>query len=141
MRIGVHRSGRGHRGVALIEASVVLGMLILLLLGIMEVGRALMAYNLLTRSVRAGARLAVVTPDLQQDDPRVVSRINDLLDDGGVTASSGPQVRFVGGLPDPGDPQRGLMIRVDAETDFVPAVSMVFSGLIPLRAQVVARHE
>ena len=124
----------------MIEAAVILPVLILLLLGIMEVGRALMTYNLLTRAVRTGVRLAVITPDLQQDDPRVLSRINDLLDDGGATAASS-EMAFIGGPPTPGDSQRGLMVRVGAEVDFVPAVSMVFSGVIPLRAQVVARHE
>ena len=134
------RAEMGRTGTAMIEAAVVLPVLILLLFGIMEAGRALMTYNLLTRSVRAGVRLAVITPDLQQDDPRVLSRINDLLDDGGATAASS-EMTFVGGPPTPGDPQRGLMVRVGAEVEFVPAVSMVFDRTIPLRAQVVARHE
>ena len=125
----------------MIEATVVLLVLVVLLLGIMEVSRALMTYNLLTRAVRTGARLAVITPDLQQDDPRVLGRISDLLDDGGATAASS-EMAFIGGPPSPGDPQRGLMLRVEAQVHFIPAVSLVFNNaVIPLRAQVVARHE
>ena len=130
----------------MIEAAVILPVLLLLLFGIMEVGRALMTYNLLTRAVRAGARLAVVTPDLQQNDLRVLGRISDLLDDGGAAAASSDiEMAFIGDPPSPGESQRGLMLRVGAEVDFVPAVpTMVFKNSgdgIPLRAQVVARHE
>lgn len=137
-----HRNGKGRGGTALIEAAVVLPVLILLLLGIMEVGRALMTYNLLTRAVRAGTRLAVVDPELEDDDPAVLDRISSLVKDGGATVAES-EVRFTGGQPEPGDPLRGEMVRVSARVDFVPAVSMVFgsSATIPLRAQVIARHE
>ena len=130
----------------MIEAAVVLPVLLLLLFGIMEVGRALMTYNLLTRAVRAGARLAVVTPDLQPNDSRVLGRISDLLDDGGATAEAKVAIK---GCHDSswkdGDPLRGAPVCVSAEAKFVPAVpTMVFKNSgdgIPLRAQVVARHE
>ena len=137
---GTRGAGRGRTGTAMIEAAVVLPILIVLLLGIMEVGRALMTYNLLTRAVRTGARLAVVTPDLEQNDLRVLGRINDLLDDGGATAASS-EMAFIGDPPSPGESQRGLMLCVRAEVDFVPAVSILQWGNHQLRAQVVARHE
>ena len=138
----VRAPGSGRAGTALIEAVVVLPILILLLLGIMEVSRVLMTYNLLTRSVRAGARLAVVIPDLTENNRAVLDRIGSLVKDGGATvADSG--VAFLGSTPKDGDSRRGEMVRVRARVDFVPVTSMVFgnNAAIPLRAQVIARHE
>src|SRR3989338_3140066 len=143
---------RGRRpGTAMIEAAVVLPVLLLLLFGIMEVGRALMTYNLLTHSVRAGARLAVVKPDLVDGDSDILDHISKLLDKGGVTAEAAEAkaTLTIKGCHDSswkdGDPLRGAPVCVSAEAKFVPAVpTMVFKNSgdgIPLRAQVVARHE
>lgn len=134
---------RGSRraGVAMIEATGVLLLLLLLLFGVMEVGRALMTYNLLTRAVREGARLAAIKPDLTIGDSAVLGRISTLLADGGAVVKES-DVNFIGNTPPPGDPLRGEMVRVRASVEFVPAVSMVFSSAaIPLQAQVIARHE
>jgi len=123
----------------MIEGALVLPILLLLLFGIMEISRALMTYNVLTRAVRAGARLAVVTPKLTEDDGRVVGRIADLLKDGGITGDI--DVAINGG--ESGESLRGARVRVSAQVDFIPAVLMVFGSdaAIPLQAQVVARHE
>lgn len=138
------RPGRGSRraGVAMIEAAGVTLLLILLMLGIMEVARALMTYNLLTRAVREGARLAAIKPDLAVGDSQVLSRISTLLADGGAAVAES-EVSFIGSAPNPNDPLRGEMVRVRARVDFLPAVSMVFGSgaAIPLQAQVIARHE
>lgn len=126
----------------MIEAAVVLPVLLLLLLGIMEVCRVLMTYNLLTRAVRTGARLAVVTPDLRDGDPRILDRISGLVEDGGAAVAES-EVTFIGdNKPKEGEPLRGKMLLVRAQVEFVPAVSMVFKRIeFPLRAQVIARHE
>ena len=137
--------GRSSRraGVAIIEATGVLLVLILLLLGVMEVGRVSMTYNLLTRAVREGARLAAIKPDLTTGDFAVLSRISNLLADGGVAAAEPPEVSFMREGVEPNDPLRGEMVRVSAGVDFFPAVSMVFGSSMPihLQAQVIARHE
>jgi len=52
------------RGQALVELAIVLLLLLLLVLGIFEFGRAMYIKNTLTHAARAGARTAVVTPDL-----------------------------------------------------------------------------
>ncbi len=145
IRIGTSSRPRPRRhssraGVAMIEATVILFSFILLLVGIMEVSRALMAYNLLTRAVREGARLAAIKPDLINGDAKVIKRINQLAADGGVTANS--NVNFIGAKP---QVLRGAMFLVSAQVDFISlALSPKFSTFfrsIPLRAQVIARHE
>ena len=146
IRIGTSSRPRPRRqspraGVAMIEATGILFLLILLLVGIMEVSRALMAYNLLTRAVREGARLAAIKPDLVKGDGQVIGRIDKLVTDGGVKLASST-VDFIGPKP---QVLRGAMFRVSAQADFIPAVStLVFTEKaagIPLQAQVIARHE
>ena len=124
------------RGNALIEAAFILPILILVLLGIFEVGRAWMSYNLLQYAVREGARLATVRPGLRQNDPVVIRRINDTLLLGGLTAVQ-PQVIYASPL------QTGTLVRVRATVNFVPIVSIVFPGgvTIPLRVEEVTRYE
>lgn len=47
---------RDRRGTAIVEAAIVLPVMILLLFGLIEIGRALMEHHTLTRSVRDAAR-------------------------------------------------------------------------------------
>ena len=53
-----HRFGlkRGQRGIAAIEMVITLPVLLLLLVGMAELGRAFYQYNTLTKSIRAGIR-------------------------------------------------------------------------------------
>ncbi len=125
-----------HAGAAMIEAAFSLSLLILLLLGIMEIGRAFMTYNLLTYAVREGARLAIVSPTLQVNDAEVLGRINTLLQDGGVVAAES-SVTFTPPAA------TGATIRVKAKVNFAPVGTMVFNRAvaIPLQVEIVARHE
>lgn len=52
------------RGQALVEMAFVLFLLVLLVMGIFEFGRAMYIKNTLTHAARAGARAGVVTPGL-----------------------------------------------------------------------------
>lgn len=45
-------------GVAMVEFAIVLPLLLLLMLGVAEIGRAMVRYNALTKAVQAGARYA-----------------------------------------------------------------------------------
>jgi Flp pilus assembly protein TadG len=49
-------TSKGQSGVAMVEFAVVLPLMLLLILGVAEFGRAFMQYNVLTKSVRDGAR-------------------------------------------------------------------------------------
>lgn len=56
--------GMNNSGQAIVELALVLFLLLLLVLGIFEFGRAMYIKNTLTHAARAGARAAVVTPNL-----------------------------------------------------------------------------
>lgn len=57
-------SERNNRGVAVIEFALVLSFLLLLMVGITELGRALWYYDALQKSVRDGARCLSLLKDL-----------------------------------------------------------------------------
>jgi Flp pilus assembly protein TadG len=57
-------NGIDSRGQAIVELALVLFLLVLLVMGIFEFGRAMYIKNTLTHAARAGARAGVVTPGL-----------------------------------------------------------------------------
>lgn len=54
------RDRRSERGQALVEFALILPLFVLLLVGILDFGRAIYAYNTVNNAARQGARLAVV---------------------------------------------------------------------------------
>jgi Flp pilus assembly protein TadG len=119
-------------GHVLVEAALVFPLLILLVIGIQEVGRATFSYSLLTHAVHEGARKASVKPSLKNGDRDILGRIDQILSLGGLKASSRSVVLGTDGL-----------VRVSAQVDFVPVAPIVFQGsaAVPLRAAVVTPYE
>lgn len=65
---------RSQRGQAMAEAGMVIPMLVLLMLGVFEFGRAMMVANVASNAARVGARAAVMTaPGLRGTDGIPVS--------------------------------------------------------------------
>jgi hypothetical protein len=63
------RRREAHRGQTLVEFALVLPLLVLILVGIFDFGRAIYAYNTVSNAAREGARLAIVdqtTADIQE---------------------------------------------------------------------------
>jgi Flp pilus assembly protein TadG len=128
---------RGKRGAVLIETAMAFFIFLMLLFGLVEMGRAWFSYNMLTYAVREGARLAAVKPALRRNDSAVVGRISAILRDGGMTPASAT-VTFQAPL-DPGD-----LVRVAAEVRFSPVIALWVTGgrvTFPLRVDVITRYE
>ena len=62
MHGSVFRFGRDCRGTAIVETAIVLPLIVLLLFGIVELGRALQHHHALTKSVRDAARYIARVP-------------------------------------------------------------------------------
>jgi Flp pilus assembly protein TadG len=122
------------RGSAVVEMAVMLPILLLILFGITEFGRAWMTVNIMNTAAREGARLAVVTaPEV----PAVVARVTEVLGAAGITATS---VTVSG--PAPTDPSRRVCVSVAVNFTVIPGTVLgVFSGTIPLHASTTMRHE
>ncbi|MEW5875159.1 MAG: TadE/TadG family type IV pilus assembly protein [Candidatus Zixiibacteriota bacterium] len=80
---GKRRRLRSGRGQSVIEFAFILPLLLLLVFGIVEVGRMLMRANLLTQAAREGARAAAVGVDSLD----VVDRVTGVLTAAGVGQS------------------------------------------------------
>lgn len=115
------------RGVATVEFAIVLPLLLLLILGVTEIGRAIVRYNVLTKAVRDGARYAAAqallgTTGVVNVDAALQSEVANLVVYGNRAGSGTP---LIGGLTtaqvtvvDAG----GGTIRVDADYPYQPFV-------------------
>jgi Flp pilus assembly protein TadG len=123
-----------NRGNAVVEFALILPLLLLIVFGITEFGRAWMVVNVMATASREGARLAVVTgPDVAA----VEQRVTEVLDAARITATS---ITVVG--PDPHDPHRRVTVTVRSDFTVIPGEILgSFRGTIPLEASTSMRHE
>jgi len=122
------------RGNAVVEMALVLPMLLLLVFGITEFGRAWMTVNVMHTASREGVRLAVVTgPDVTAVETRVTEVCNAAV----ITPTS---ITVVG--PVAGDLARRVTVTVTADFTVIPGKILgTFQGTIPLSASTTMRHE
>jgi Flp pilus assembly protein TadG len=111
----------GERGQALLELALILPILLMLIVGITEFGRAWMMLNVLSGAVREGARVASVTPDLVHNQQNVRDIVTVLL------GSANLEPVYI--LIQP-EPSMQSVVRVTAAVDFffipIPFVQEVF---------------
>jgi Flp pilus assembly protein TadG len=72
---------RGEKGQSILELALILPVMMMLIFGITEFGRAWMTMNVLTGAVREGARVASVTPNLASNRQVVIDVVTGLLAD------------------------------------------------------------
>ncbi len=123
---------KGQSGNAVIEFALVLPMLLLVVFGITEFGRAIMTVNVLTAAAREGARVASVAG---ADSAAVTTRVMEVLDAARITPAAG-------GITITG-PDANKAITVTVETDFeiLSAKVLPAQGIIRLRGSAVMRFE
>ena len=128
---------RGNRGQSVVEFALVLPVILLVLFGITEFGRAWMTQNILTSAAREGARHAVVTAP---DEDAVIAKVRSVCAAAGITDVS---IKIDG-------PDANRRVTVTVQTDFrlIPSSGIfnwfgdgAFPGSFPLRATSVMRHE
>ena len=119
-------------GNAVIEFALILPLLLLIVFGITELGRALMTVNVLTAAAREGARVASVAG---ADSAAVVTRVMEVLNAARVTPAA-DGITITG-------PDANKAITVTVETDFeiLSAKILPVQGIIRLRGSTVMRFE
>ena len=125
---------RGERGQSLIEFALVLPVLVILLVGVFDLGRAVMLSETLNNAVREGARHAIVngttsssplgpatltTPPAADNTATTVVRRHTI----GINST----VTIVMSWPD-GNANKGSEVQIIATTPFTPILSQVFTG-------------
>lgn len=111
---------RGDRGAAAVEFALLLPVLLLLLFGIIDFGRALNAQITITQAAREGARLDAL------NQPNVVSRTQ-----GAATGLSGVGVTIVSACPPGSGPTANAVVKVNYTFKFVTplgAIAGFFGG-------------
>ena len=125
---------RNRRGNAVVEFALIFPLLLVILFGITEFGRAWMTMNVLNTAAREAARLAVVTgPDV----PAATAKAQEVCQAAGIT----PNVVTVTG-PEPDDPERRVTVTIQADFQVLSGNLLgTFSGTIPLSTSSIMRHE
>ena len=131
-RVTSKRRGRA-RGQTLAEFALVLPVLIVMLMGIFDLGRAIFAYNAITNAAREGARLGIVNQWADSIRERAV--------DMAPTADQNPNAVTVAiskpaSAPDDDDcasaPAVGCLVYVRYESDFTAITPIIGSLLGPM---------
>ena len=126
------RIGNNSRGNAVIEFALVLPILLLVLFGITEFGRAIMTKNILFTAAREGARLAAVSP--LSDSLSVQGRVTNILDAANVDAK---QITIVYDSA-----TRSIQVSVTNDFEVLSAgILGSFIGVFELRGVTSMRYE
>ena len=127
--------GRGRRGAAATEFAIVAPLFILLVFGIIELGRGLMVQQVLVNASRVGARQAIT---VGASSAEVQAAVVDYAESVAVSGVS------VSVSPDPTTVPAGTMVEVDVSVPY-SAVSWLpapwFLGGATLRAESTMRKE
>ena len=128
------RVGRGSEGQALIETALVLPVLVLLLIGIFDLGRAVWLSNTLATAVREGSRYGIVhgaqsgTPSGPGSGTYTPPNIDTAVTASVQRYATGvPNMTVLSTWPD-GNANRGSRIVVTASFPFIPILSQAFLG-------------
>ena len=112
------------RGAALVEMALVLPIFLMVVLGIVEFGRAMMVSQLVTNAAREGARLAIVGGSTNSD---VQNAINSFLAES-VNVGSGDVTTTITITPASGNPNPNNQIASSNTRDLISVrVSVPFS--------------
>ena len=117
------------RGQSLVEFALVLPILLILLLGILDFGRAIFAYNSVSNGARSGARVAIVNQDIDDITAAVEAEAYGL---DGVVVAFDDNVEGVPDCPQANVeccPAIGCVIEVSVSTQYFPATP-IFSQLV-----------
>lgn len=119
------------RGQSLVEFALVLPILLILLLGLLDFGRAVSAYNSVSNGARSGARVAIVDQNLDEITAAVESEAFG-LPDVEVDFDDNPEA-------DPDCPRIGCLVEVTVSTDYTPATPIIGNLVGPLTVSSTSR--
>lgn len=136
------------RGSAMVEAAICIPLLLVLMVGIFEVGRAYETWQVLTNAAREGARMAVM-PTSDVNTTRAL--IREYMANGQLTAAATATVNIDEGasINVNGTAVSASLVTVDYPFEFImlqPVVRLVAPGAtvggpITMRATAVMRNE
>lgn len=141
---GLKQRRRGaRRGAAAVELAIVLPFLLALLLGMIEIARAMMVYNALTTAAREGVRAGVVP---NGTNSKISTAVTGALTEINIpTGNSVTTVKVNGAVADASTAATGANITVEvsvpyADVKWIPVPRYLGGGRI-LKAKAIMRRE
>ena len=138
----------GERGQAMVETAIAIPLLLMLMVGIFEVGRAYETWQVLTNAAREGARMSVTPSGTSAD---TTALIRQYMADGQLTnsATAAVVVNRAASINVNGTPISASAVTVDYPFEFImlqPVVRLVAPGAttgapITMRATAIMRNE
>jgi Flp pilus assembly protein TadG len=107
-----HAAVHAHRGQALIEFALILPLLLMLTVGVIDIGRGIAQYNLTSEAARTGARVGRLNPNQTAVDDAVRGELGTLV------ASPSVSIQQVSVDNEP-------YVRVTVSSDFAPLVYQI----------------
>ena len=136
------------RGSAMVETAIALPLLLVLMVGIFEVGRAYQTWQVLTNAAREGARMSI-TPSGSSSNASAL--IRQYMEDGQLSKSADAKVDVnrSASIDVNGTPVSASRVTVDYPFEFImlqPVVRLVAKGAtvggpITMRATALMRNE
>jgi hypothetical protein len=129
------RVGRGRRGLSILETAIAIPIFLLILFGIVDIGRVLVAHMTLQHAVREAGRFAVTgrtLPGSSGEHPRLDSIIQVIVTDSSpfpITSGNIHVSSASGGAGSPGGPGDTVTIEVVYRVVMLtPLIGQFFSG-------------
>jgi Flp pilus assembly protein TadG len=125
------------KGQSLIEFALVLPILLLVLLGIIEFGRIIMAVNVLNQAAREGARVGAVTPESADSSfyYKIQDRVQEFIDAANLKGT--PTVTII-----PPDADRKITVTINYAFPFATKFFRLFlPQTVNLRGSCVMYYE
>ncbi|MBI4496877.1 MAG: pilus assembly protein [Chloroflexi bacterium] len=142
----LHRLRQDVRGAQLVEFAIVVPILLLLVMGLIDFGRAYFSWIIITNGAREGARVAAVGGTADAIYDRVINAVSGLPTAGSPTLESCPPSGNRGWCIQTdnvrGDPGDETTVRVQYNFQFlVPGLANLTPGIIQLTAESTMRLE
>lgn len=126
------------RGATLVEAAIVTIVLVMLLLGTIDLGIAVLRYNMLAEAARTGARMAIVhgsdapsempTWDSSLAATEITAALEPLLAASGIDTNDFSVTVTYEQVSGSDNAKPGSPVTVQIDHDWVPIMSFIFGG-------------
>jgi len=134
------RLRRNIQGQAIIEFVLVITILVIILYGIVDLVRLGVIKHVLDSACREGARVASTVPNLQSDNPIVISRVNKVLMDSNMINKIALNTPVITIESNKSSADKGDIIVVSVSGDYVNIFSLVTGAIRTISGKATSKY-
>ncbi len=128
----------GETGLAILEMAFIFPIFVLLTIGLVEFSRAWLTVNTMNHATREAVRLAAVTSPVVANDSAVVTKVNSILANAGLSGATVTNTA-------PAGTPREVTVTTTLNFNYLGGTGTIlgfsFGGTIPLASQATMRYE